>query len=191
MEDQHERGAILFVVALVVLAALIGAAAFFTWQNRQASVEEPQPQEPTVTNFDECGQYYAVMESYPRRCATPDGRTFTEDIGNELEKQDIITITSPRPNQIVGSPLAITGFARGMWFFEASFPVRLLDENGDELASGIATAQGEWMTEDFVPFTAELEFLLSGNGKGTLILEKDNPSGLPENDDSLIVPVEF
>lgn len=191
MEDQHERGAILFVVALVVLAALIGAAAFFTWQNRQASVEEPQPQEPTVTNFEECGQYYAVMESYPRRCATPDGRTFTEDIGNELEKQDVITITSPRPNQIVGSPLAITGSARGMWFFEASFPVRLLDENGDELASGIATAEGDWMTEDFVPFTAELEFLLSGNGKGTLILERDNPSGLPENDDSLIVPVEF
>jgi len=191
MEDQHERGAILFVVALVVLAALIGAAAFFTWQNRQASVEEPQPQEPTVTNFEECGQYYAVMESYPRRCATPDGRTFTEDIGNELEKQDVITITSPRPHQIVGSPLAITGSARGMWFFEASFPVRLLDENGDELASGIATAEGDWMTEDFVPFTAELEFLLSGNGKGTLILERDNPSGLPENDDSLIVPVEF
>jgi len=191
MEDQHERGAILFVVAIVVLAALIGAAAFFTWQNRQASVEEPQLQEPTVTNFDECGQYYAVMESYPRRCATPDGRTFTEDIGNELEKQDIINITSPRPNEIVGSPLVITGSARGMWFFEASFPVRLLDENGDELASGIATAEGEWMTEDFVPFTAELEFLLSGNGKGTLILERDNPSGLPENDDSLIVPVRF
>ncbi|MEX0916896.1 MAG: Gmad2 immunoglobulin-like domain-containing protein [Candidatus Spechtbacterales bacterium] len=191
MEDQHERGAILFVVAIVVLAALIGAAAFFTWQNRQASIEEPQPQEPTVTNFDECSEHYAVMESYPRQCATPDGRTFTEDIGNELEKQDIIRVDSPRPNEIVGSPLAITGMARGPWFFEASFPVRLLDENGDELASGIATADGEWMTEEFVPFTAELEFLLSGNGKGTLILEKDNPSGLPENDDSLVVPVRF
>lgn len=191
MEDQHERGAILFVVALVVLAALIGAAAFFTWQNRQASVEEPRPQEPQVGSFEECAQHYAVMESYPARCATPDGRTFTQNIGNELEKQDIIRIDSPRPNQIVGSPLVISGSARGPWFFEASFPVRLLDENGDELASGIATAEGEWMTEEFVPFTAELEFLLLGNGKGTLILEKDNPSGLPENDDSLIVPVEF
>lgn len=191
MEDQHERGAILFVAALVVLAALIGAAAFFTWQNRRGAVEPPAAQEPSVGNFEECAQHYPIMESYPRRCATPDGRTFTEDIGNELEKQDIIRIDSPRPNEIVGSPLTITGEARGPWFFEASFPVRLLDENGDELASGIATAQGEWMTEDFVPFTAELEFILSGNGKGTLILEKDNPSGLPENDDSLIVPVRF
>jgi len=191
MEDQHERGAVLFVVAIVVLAAFIGAAAFFTWQNRQGAVEEPGPQEPSVGNFDECIEHYATMESYPRRCATPDGRTFTEDIGNELEKQDIIRIDSPRPNEIVGSPLSITGEARGPWFFEASFPVRLLDENGKELASGIATAEGEWMTEDFVPFTAELEFVLSGNGKGTLILEKDNPSGLPENDDSLIVPVRF
>lgn len=191
MEDQHERGAILFVVAIVVLAALIGAAVFFTWQNRQGAVEEPQPQEPSVGNFDECIEHYAVMESYPRRCATPDGRTFIEDIGNELEKQDIIRIDSPRPNEIVGSPLVITGEARGRWFFEASFPVRLLDEKGKEIASGIATAQGEWMSEDFVPFTAELEFVLEGNGKGTLILEKDNPSGLPENDDSLIVPVRF
>jgi len=31
------------------------------------------------------------MESYPRQCRVPDGETFTENIGNELEKDDLIT----------------------------------------------------------------------------------------------------
>jgi len=53
------------------------------------------------------------MESYPRQCKTPDGKTFTEDIGNEVEKLDLIKINNPRPNQIIESPLFIKGEARG------------------------------------------------------------------------------
>jgi len=131
------------------------------------------------------------MESYPRQCRTPDGRNFTEDIGNELEKTDLIRITNPRPNQTISSPLTVTGEARGNWFFEASFPIKLLDENGQQIAIAVAQAKGEWMTTDFVPFEATLEFSAANSKKGKLVLEKDNPSGLPEYDDSLIVPVVF
>lgn len=46
------------------------------------------------------------------------------------------------------------------------------------------------MTEEFVPFTATLRFTSPG-GHGTLILRKDNPSGLPEHDDALVIPVRF
>lgn len=103
--------------------------------------------------------------------------------------QDVI-IDSPAPNAVVTSPLTVTGKARGTWYFEASFPVRLLDDIGNELAIAPATAQGEWMTEDYVPFSATLEFETTVL-TGTLELQKDNPSGMPENDASVRIPVRF
>ena len=34
-----------------------------------------------ITSFEECVEAgYPVMESYPRQCRTPDGRTFTEEV---------------------------------------------------------------------------------------------------------------
>ena len=129
------------------------------------------------------------MESYPQQCSTDTGALFIEDIGNELEKLDLIRIDTPRPNATIQSPLLITGEARGFWFFEADFPVQLLDEDGNNIATAIAQAQGEWMTEDFVRFEATLEFDVTGPKKGTLVLVKDNPSDLRELDDALIVPV--
>lgn len=80
------------------------------------------------------------------------------------------------------SPLVLRGEARGTWFFEGSFPVRLLAEDGTEVASGFVTARGEWMTEGFVPFEGELEFSVPGPTRAVLVLERDNPSGLPEHD---------
>lgn len=150
------------------------------------------PTEPIpVTDFDSCvAAGNPVLESYPEQCVA-DGQTFTRDIGNELEKSDLIQVDAPRPGDSVTTPLTITGQARGYWFFEASFPVELLDPNGALLARGVAQAQGDWMTEDFVPFTATLTFTAPASGTGELILRKDNPSGLPENDDALQIPVTF
>ena len=114
-----------------------------------------------------------------------------EDIGNELEKSDLIRVNTPRPNQIIQSPLLIAGEARGYWFFEASFPIKLLDGNGNLIAQTMAQARADWMTEDFVPFEAELVFSAPSTGKGNLVLEKDNPSGLPEHADELRIPITF
>lgn len=101
-----------------------------------------------------------------------------------------ISVSSPEPNESVSSPLLIQGEARGFWFFEASFPVTLVNWDGLIIAEGIATAEGEWMTEDFVPFTAELEYdAPEDNSRGALILKKSNPSGLPENDDAIEIPI--
>ena len=114
--------------------------------------------------------------------------------GNELEKADLIRLDTPRPNQVISSPLTIRGEARGYWFFEASFPVVLVNWDGLIIAQGIATAQDEWMTEEFVPFEAAITFTVEKDvysNRGSLILRKDNPSGLPENDDALEIPVIF
>lgn len=87
--------------------------------------------------------------------------------------------------------MVIKGEAKGSWFFEASFPIRLYDENVKEIGLTIAQAKSDWMTEDFVPFEAILNFQAPTTEKGILILEKDNPSGLPENADELRIPVFF
>ncbi len=106
-------------------------------------------------------------------------------------KSDLIRVTSPQPNATIQSPLTVEGEARGNWYFEATFPVRLLDANGTELAAVPARAQGEWMTQEFVPFTVELRFPEPTTKTGVLVLQKDNPSGLPANADELRVPVIF
>jgi hypothetical protein len=106
-------------------------------------------------------------------------------------KDDLITVSSPLPGATITSPLIITGRARGTWYFEASFPVILKDAAGNILAQTPAQAQGDWMTADYVPFAATLQFTAPAGGQGTLILKKDNPSGQPENDDELSIPVTF
>ncbi|MEY4747174.1 MAG: hypothetical protein RLZZ416_223 [Candidatus Parcubacteria bacterium] len=101
---------------------------------------------------------------------------------------DKVTISNPLPHATVGKTFTVTGEARGAWYFEASFPVQVRDANNNKVGQGIAQAQGDWMTESFVPFEAAVT--VSGyRGPATLVLMKDNPSGLPENDDSVEIPV--
>lgn len=144
-----------------------------------------------INNFKECAMSgNPIMESYPRQCKY-DNRTFIEDIGNEFDKVDIIRINTPRPNQVISRSVTINGEARGYWYFEASFPIILYDGNGQEIATTIAQAKDNWMTENFVPFEATLSFPVPDTEGGTLVFKKDNPSGLPEHDDELIVPINF
>lgn len=107
-------------------------------------------------------------------------------------ENEMIRVSSLEAGDVVSSPLTVTGEARGTWYFEASFPVKLLDQSGNTIATAVATAQGDWMTTDFVPFTATLTFPAQPSGStGTLVLEKDNPSGLPQNADSLSITIQF
>lgn len=112
------------------------------------------------------------------------------------DKSNLIILETPQPEQEITSPLIIKGRARGVWFFEASFPLILTDWDGRIIAESFATAKTDWMTEDFVQFEGILEFETPENigdfsKRGSLILKKDNPSGLPENDDALEISVYF
>lgn len=149
---------------------------------------------PAVDSFMDCIRAgYPVQESYPPRCQTPDGRYFIGELGNAAAKTDFIRLNYPRPYQSISSPLIIRGEARGTWFFEASFPVTLVDWDGRIIAESFVMAQGEWMTNDFVPFEGTIDFAspATAYNNGSLILRKDNPSGLPEYDDALEVPIIF
>ena len=174
---------IVFIVVILIFAGV----GYFGYQRYQKAEEVKK-----ISSFEECGAAgFPVMDSYPGRCITSDGRSFTQEIGNELEFNDLITVSNPRPNQKIISPVKITGQARGNWYFEATFPFELFDANNKSLGKGFATANGEWMTEDFVPFTAELSFERPKTKKGKLIITNSNPSGLPENDKKLEMPVVF
>lgn len=107
----------------------------------------------------------------------------------EMSPSGLIKVTSPRASQTVQSPLVVKGEAKGFWFFEASFPIKILDQNDNVLGWGVAQAKADWMTEDFVPFEATIEFEASVAQKGTLVLKRDNPSDLPENDEEFRIPV--
>lgn len=102
-----------------------------------------------------------------------------------------VVVDTPQHNHVVQSPLLVQGVARGFWFFEASFPVRLLDANEKELVVTPATAESDWMTTEFVPFTAVFLFEQPATATGFLVLEKDNPLGLPEHDAEVRIPIRF
>lgn len=109
-----------------------------------------------------------------------------KDTGNE---DSAIKIDNLSVNSTVKSPLIIKGSARGSWFFEASFPVKLVDGENNIIASGIAMATANSLTEDFVPFEVKLEFNNQEKKKGVIVFKNDNPSGMLENDVYYRIPV--
>lgn len=178
-----------FVIGIVLLTLIVGALVGYYFGY---DVGFEKAIKGSITSFDECvAAGFPVAESYPSQCRTDAGETFTQDIGNEIELSDLIVVENPRPNQWIGSPVLVEGQARGFWYFEASFPIELVGDNGKFLGEGIAQAQADWMTEEFVPFSLELSFIKPSSQRGNLILRNDNPSGLPENIKELRIPIRF
>ncbi|MEX0934355.1 MAG: Gmad2 immunoglobulin-like domain-containing protein [Candidatus Saccharimonadales bacterium] len=192
---------VLVILLLLVGAGLIGVAAF--WLTDRFVTQESE----SINSFAECeAAGYSVMESHPRQCNTPGGKNFVEEIDSQDEDKsidsevaeylsaggEIIRITHPQSGEEISSPLSISGEVRGNWSFEADFPIELLDWQGNVVAQGVATLTGDWMTTDYVPFEASLEFDSSElSGQGLLVFRKDNPSGLEENEDYLEIPILF
>ena len=120
-----------------------------------------------------------VSTSSPQATSTPQTGALHERV----------VVTSPKANAIVGKTVIVSGSAPGTWYFEASFPIQIRDKDNNKIGQGIAQAQGDWMTTEQVTFTSTVS--LSGNytGLATVVLLRDNPSGLPENEDSLEIPI--
>ena len=133
----------------------------------------------------------ACRRENPRDVVVDSTPTPTVPPAQPATKDGLIELQSPLPGALIQSPLAVTGQARGPWYFEASFPVYLLNAAGDTIARTPAQAEGEWMTTNMVPFKATITFTAPAGESGTLILSKSNASGLPEHDDELRVPVRF
>jgi hypothetical protein len=110
--------------------------------------------------------------------------------------QSAIDVASPKPGDAISSPLSVSGQAPNSWYFEASFPIVVTDWDGLIIGEGHAQAQSDWTIPGRVPFKATIQFIKSSCtsdycGRGSVILKKDNPSGLPQYDASVEIPVRF
>lgn len=159
----------------IILAVLFGLISVFTKNETSDSVQVVESE--NINNQD-------VIED--------------EEKNNEVDLTDLIVVSNLEAETVIESPLIVEGEARGIWFFEGSFPVELKNADGVVIANGIATSEEEWMTTEFIPFSVTLEFTnpyTSGDPdywkKGTLVLKRDNPSDLPENDQALEIPIYF
>lgn len=189
---------IIVIISLIVVVIALGWVLVAGPLSSIFSTDTDHAPPVDVTNiksFKDCEDAgFPVRESYPRQCALPDGRLYTEEIVVKSTYKnadaDMIRIETPHAGGVVGKEFVATGEARGNWFFEASFPIDIVGENGSIIGGSFATAEGDWMTTDFVRFKSEIIDLPSAyTGPAWLVLKKDNPSGLPENDASMWVPI--
>lgn len=102
------------------------------------------------------------------------------------------SITSPLKDGSVSSPLVVTGFVPQGWMFEGIFPIKIVDSNRKLIkqASAKETIPGSWSTEENIEFTSTISYTTSATS-GYIVLENDNPSGLPENHKSFEIPIFF
>lgn len=165
----------IFTLLILVLVSLAMGSMAVGAKNEPASSTETPSESPIIVT--------------PEAAITPPA---IENVATTTER-GMITVSAPLPNTKVTSPLLVTGSARGNWYFEASFPIRLIDAKGNTILQTHAEAQEDWMTENFVPFTSTLEWSSASTTatSGVLVLMRDNPSGLPEHDAEIRIPVTF
>lgn len=195
-EKKHNVRTILIVIAIISFI-VAGATWWYLSINNRNTTE-------SINNYNQCvAAGYAILETYPEQCKTSDGRTFVRDISSEVRpientvtkkneytstKGVKIIVDTPANNTLVAIPFVVSGQVPGNWSFEASFPVEMIDKDGNLLNKTPAQLTGDWMTDKLVPFSVTISSVKKTySGAIKLILRKDNPSGLVENDDSVVI----
>lgn len=173
----------------IILSIVIVVLIFFAFRKEKTETVTITK----VNSFEECSLAgFPIQESYPRRCISSDGKVFSEYIGNRIEKQDLIVVDSPLPNQTISNTFEVTGKARGFWFFEGEISGRVLDQNKKNISSFAIMTEEKWMTEEFVGFNKIINLgTTTLPQKGFIEIIKNNQSDMREKDDSLIIPISF
>lgn len=175
----------LFLGVLVIVLGAFGLFLFSTQKKAEAPVVA------CPADAKECPDGSFVGRVGPR-CEFAPCQTPSKEI--EATSSEPLIINTPKPNSFVTSPVSVSGAARGSWFFEGSAPVAITDAHGNTIGEGHITAQRDWMTTDFVPFTGTITYTVNPkttDDTGFIVFKRDNPSGLPENDASQKLPVRF
>jgi hypothetical protein len=169
---------------LTIIAIVIGLV-FLAWHFLGPKKYAP------VVDFASClAAGRPIIETYPEQCLGADGKNYTQTV-DELDLNTDPVVFSPDLSKPVTSPLVLSGEARGFWFFEKQFTVRLLDDKGKEIATSSARTRGEKMTVDFMPWNSTLTFKTPLAQNGELVFEKANPSGLASQTRTLRLPIIF
>ena len=171
----------LLLVILVIALIAVGVIATYAWRqhqinslNRKISTLQSQLQ------AKQGPQSNGTTPSQPMPATS-----YASDKGVQ------VVLFAPAKNSTVASPVAVIGEVPGSWSTEANFPILLEDSRGGIIAQGTAQVLGDWMTNQLVPFSAKLTFTGTPSGSGKLVLQKDNPSGLGQNADTVSIPIQF
>ena len=147
-----------------------------------------------------------LLAACTTKTATPTAIPTIESIPTDIPEPTVVLKTmypnatlapspkleKPLSNSKITSPLKVTGTVPAGWMFEGSCPIKLLDSENQVIAQTTAKeiTPGSWQSEKDIPFTATLIFK-TDTTKGFLVIENDNPSGLPENSQSYMIPIKF
>ena len=178
-----QHGSVSRMLVLLLLAVIVGIAAVaVVYLKQQNKIDELNQKIATLS---------AQTTKQPNTTSTNSQTPTPVSTTYSSEKGVKIIVYSPTKNTKVTSPIAVVGEIPGSWSFEASFPIKLKDADGNTVAQGTAQVLGVWTTDKLVPFSAKLEYSSAKSGQGMLVLQKDNPSGKSENDDTLSIPVQL
>jgi Immunoglobulin-like domain of bacterial spore germination/Sporulation and spore germination len=104
--------------------------------------------------------------------------------GDYEEFLPVILVTSPTAGERVGNPVTIQGSAN---VFEANVTVRVLDENGDEIAQTFTTATcGTGCRGDF---SVVVKYQVGREQPGTVIVQDDDAAGTGTPPHQVRIPV--
>jgi hypothetical protein len=104
--------------------------------------------------------------------------------GDYEEFLPVILVTSPTAGERVGNPVTIQGSAN---VFEANVTVRILDENGDEIARTFTTATcGTGCRGDF---RIAVEYDVDREQPGTIVVHDDDAAGTGTPPHQVRIPV--
>ncbi len=184
----RKRTYFITVIIGILLIAGITAGGYWLYRNRQDKIDSLQSQ---VSALQAGIKNQSQQQGDTNNQSSKTSITADSGTSYKSPKGVQITLYHPAKNATVSSPVAVLGQVPGNWSSEASFPVVLKDSDGKVVAETTATVLGDWMTNKLVPFSAKLTYSSNPTGSGTLILQRDNPSGLPSNDDTITIPIRF
>lgn len=181
------------ILLVVVVAA---AASFVTYalQRRQVTDLNSKVSSLNTRINSQNSQIATLTAQLSKACQpAPQANANPECVGYAYQSAKGVTVSvfSPIKNAAVVSPVAVLGEVPGNWSFEAQFPVQLKNGKGDTVAQATAHVLGNWQTTALVPFSVQLTYTTAQTGNGSIVLQKDNPSGLTQNEDSVSIPVHF
>lgn len=96
---------------------------------------------------------------------------------------------SIHPGETVSGVMSATGSIKGAYFFEGNILVNIVDANEVILRAGHGTATTDWMTNEPVSFSTDLDFTGLLPGAAFIAIQNDNPSDMRENDKILYIPI--
>lgn len=182
----------LMVVVLVLIAAAAAAYGTYVWQHGKVN-DLNNKVSSLNARVDSLNKQVSVLGTQLNKTCLNQANSACAPYSYTSVKGVSILVFTPQRNQKVSSPVPVVGEVPGNWSYEAQFPLQLKNNQGTVIAQTTAHVLGDWMSAQPVPFSAQLTYSSTQppSGSGSLVLLKDNPSGLAKNSDSLTIPISF